>query len=176
VIVLVIDGLSILTSEFESHPPVPAHGYSPSSFSVTLERVKVQSRKRHISRASSGAEATQDQTQPFGMLCLNTSLGAGFEELGQPLVFEPRITHADCNPGRYSLTSVGGLVEIARDCACMLLLSVTLLKRIIFYHNTIRTGLQMADSHFISVLLTNATLLLSDDHEGTLIVPWPPYT
>lgn len=30
--------------------------------------------------------------------------------------------------------------------------------------------------HFISVLLTNATRLLSGDHEGTLIVPWPPYT
>jgi hypothetical protein len=30
--------------------------------------------------------------------------------------------------------------------------------------------------HLIVVLLTNATCLLSGDQEGTLIVPWPPYT
>lgn len=54
-----------------------------------LERVKLQSRKSHIHWGSGGAEATQDQTQPFGMLCLDANLGAGLEELGQPLVFEP---------------------------------------------------------------------------------------
>lgn len=30
--------------------------------------------------------------------------------------------------------------------------------------------------HFTSVLLTKATRLPSGDHEGTLIVPCPPYT
>ena len=27
-----------------------------------------------------------------------------------------------------------------------------------------------------SLLLTNATCVPSGDHDGTLIVPWPPYT
>ena len=30
-------------------------------------------------------------------------------------------------------------------------------------------------NHLRSELLTNAIFLLSGDHEGTLIVPWPPY-
>jgi len=58
-------------------------------FPITFERVKVQSRKPHISRLGGSAQATQYQTQPFSVLCLDAGLGAGLEELGQTLVFEP---------------------------------------------------------------------------------------
>jgi hypothetical protein len=37
------------------------------------------------------------------------------------------------------------------------------------------TKLFVCIRYFLSVLLTKAICLLSGDHDGTLIVPWPPY-
>ena len=44
------------------------------------------------------------------------------------------------------------------------------------YYN-VRIGIfsRISTSHYFPELLTNATDLLSGDHEGTLIVPCPPY-
>ena len=87
-IVLVIDGVSVLPNELERHPPIPAHRHRPCALPVTLERMKGQSGKCHISWGSGGAQATQDRTQPFGVLRPDASRGASREELGKPLVFE----------------------------------------------------------------------------------------
>lgn len=36
------------------------------------------------------------------------------------------------------------------------------------------TGYWLPPTAYRSLLLTNAIILLSGDHDGTLIVPWPP--
>src|SRR3989304_85213 len=93
--------LGALADDPERPPPGFAYRDRPGALPVTLERMKAQPRKRHISWGSGGTQAAQDQTQPFGVSCLNAGPGAGLEELGQALVFEPPDHQDYCNPGRY---------------------------------------------------------------------------
>src|SRR5262249_13166071 len=80
VIVLVINGVNILTLELKGDPPVAAHRYGPGAFAVAAELMKLQPRKRHVSRRSRGSQPAKNQMQPFSVLRLDAGLGASREE------------------------------------------------------------------------------------------------
>ncbi len=101
VIVLVINGVSILADKLERYPPVTANGHGPRAFAVTREPVKTQPWKGHVLWRRGRAQAAQDQAQPFGLLWLDTGLRAGLEEFGQPLVPEAADHSDQCNLKRY---------------------------------------------------------------------------
>jgi len=67
VIVLVINGISILANKPKRDPPVPADRYGPGTLSVTFERMKVSSRKCHIPWGGCSTQTTQYEAKPFSV-------------------------------------------------------------------------------------------------------------
>ena len=103
VIILVIDGISVLPKELKCDPPVPAYRHRPTTLPITLERMKIQPGKRHIFRSGGRIQTAQNKAQPFSVLCLDASSGPGLEELAQTFVLEAVDHCEDCNQTRYGL-------------------------------------------------------------------------
>ena len=73
-VVFVIYSIRIFSDKGERDPPIPADRDSPFTFSIALERMQIEPRKRHILWTCCGAQPSQNQTKPLSMLRLDSRL------------------------------------------------------------------------------------------------------
>jgi predicted enzyme related to lactoylglutathione lyase len=80
VVILVVHALDIAAIEREGDSPVAADGHGPRALPLALQLVQVQAGQAHVAGYRGHAQATQNQSQPIGVLGLDSGLAPGGEE------------------------------------------------------------------------------------------------
>ena len=97
-IILVIDINCILAFKPKCDPPVGANRYGPCAATATLQRVKFQARKAHVTRGGRSIQRAQDQAQRLYVSGLNPRFRSRRKEFRQALVTECTDHGPKCNP------------------------------------------------------------------------------
>ena len=87
-IVLVVDEYGIVALKREREPPILIHPYSPTSFLITLQRMRSPARDSHIVRTARRMEPAELKLQPLRMLRLDAGLRAREKERLEPGIAE----------------------------------------------------------------------------------------
>ena len=88
VIVLVVNIVSVFSDEGEGHSPVAADRYGPTTFTVALELMQSQARKRHVIRSDCRLQLRQDEAKAPGLFWSDARFRTRQEEPLQPLMLE----------------------------------------------------------------------------------------
>ena len=87
-IVLVVNIVSVFSGEREGHSPVAADRHGPTAFTVALELMQSQARKRHVFRSDCRLQLRQDEAKPLGLFWSDAGFRTRQEEPLQPLMLE----------------------------------------------------------------------------------------
>jgi|GEM_PF-2835757 len=82
-IIFIINNFSVSVLKTESNTPICLHGYSLGLFSFTLQFVEGKSRDLHVFDCPGLIKLGQDESQPLGMLCLDSRQTSGKEKFLQ---------------------------------------------------------------------------------------------
>jgi hypothetical protein len=93
VVVFIVNILNVGASKFESHTPVAAHPHSPNTLPVTFQGVQAQPWQGHVSRFDRHIESAQDESQPPGVLGLDSGRSSTQKKALQTLMSELDYRH-----------------------------------------------------------------------------------
>jgi len=93
-VIFIVNILNVGARHRECHAPVAAHPHRPTPLPLAFQGVKVQAWQRQVSRFDRHVETTQDESQPAGVLGLDSGRRATQEEPFQTLVPEGEYRHA----------------------------------------------------------------------------------
>ena len=87
-LILVVDEHGVFAFKCKRESPILIHPYSPTSFLITLQRMRSPARDSHIVRTARRMEPAELKLQPLRMLRLDAGLRARAKERLEPGIAE----------------------------------------------------------------------------------------
>src|SRR5438105_14940475 len=103
-IIFIINQFSVLTRKAKRHTPVSANLHRPSAATTTVQLMQIEAWQIHIARSRRHVQSSKDQTEPRGVLRLDTGRRTRFKEATQILVLEAENRH--CSSVTWKVTGV----------------------------------------------------------------------